>query len=553
MNNYNTIQYISAVKPYFVWLLLICFILTGCSNVETPSNLEPKLIIGDATDITRTSSTISVEIDNPGTSKLSYIRFNYGEEGKMNENTENLISDEPLIVYELINLKPGTTYYYYAEGGTATASLRSETLSFSTFPNERPRVSKPEPLSTGPTGIVVEFEIEDDGGEEILEAGCEISGLSSKDSKRIYLPKDKLTEGKHQLYITDLALQTSYNITSFATNRSGESIGETLVYTTRNGIILREAGTLASLFGDSPLSLKALTISGDMNGSDFRFLRQLVGAPSLDANIPSSSVEELYLSDVNIAEGGESYDGSRFTENNVVSTGLFADCTKLKTIILPNSALAIKRDAFARTPLHETFNVPIEISELAHSSDCPKLHSIQVSEGNSHFSDIAGVVFNKSATEILWFPVGKTGHFTLPSSLKSIGENAFMGTHISSIEIPSSVTTIHRGAFCGSALEEIKLPDNLKNISEGMFQNCASLHTVRLGSDTEFIGDFAFDGTSLSSIYLAAQIPPFVSTDAFTNNSLYIYDNCTLFIPAGCKDRYRNHAKWNLFEHIVEY
>lgn len=353
---------------------------------------------------------------------------------------------------------------------------------------------------------------------------------------------------------TDLALQTSYIITPFASNNSGESSGEALEYTTRNGIVLREAGTLTSLFGDTPVTLKALTISGNMNGDDFRFLRYLIGAPLLQGDkSPVSSVEEIYLSDVNIIDGGETFDGSRFTENNIISTGIFADCRNLKSAVLPNSAKAIKRDAFARCPLLETFNIPIEVYELSPSSNCPSLKSIQVSEANAHFSDIDGVVFNKNGTEILWFPLGKTGHFTLPSTLTAIGENAFMGTHITSLEIPSSVTTIHGGAFYGSALEEIKLPDNLKNIPVGMFQDCASLNCVRLGSETEFIGNYAFDGTSLTNLYVAAQLPPLVSSETFINNKLPIFENCTLYVPKGSKALFRNHTEWKQFIRIEEF
>lgn len=553
MNNYSTRHTLNSIL-FHLWITLLSVTVCACSHADMPDNLEPELIICEATGITRTSSTVSVKIENHGSATLSYIRFCYGEEGKTVSFTEDLKADTGIVDYELKGLKPGATYCYYAEGGTNSATLRSETLRFTTIPNERPRVSKAKSLSTGPTGIIIEFEIEDDGGEDILEAGCEVTDIQSQSTRRVLLKGDKIPEGKHLIYITGLSLRTSYEISPFAANSSGEAKGEAFEYTTRNGIILHKAGALALLFGDTPVTLKALTISGDMNGSDFRFLRYLTGAPLLSGENPvSSSVEELFLSDVNIVEGGESYDGSRYTENNIITTRMFSGCSKLKSVILPNSTTEIKRDAFASCPVLESFNVPYEVSKLSPSSECPSLKSIHVSEANGHFSDIDGVAFNKDATDIIWFPLGKTGHFTLPSSLTSIGENAFAGTHITSLEIPSSVTSIHRGAFYGSSLEEIRLPDNLKNISEGMFQNCVSLHTVRLGASTEFIGNYAFDGTSLTSLYVAAQLPPYVSSDAFTNNTLSLFENCALYVPQECKSLYRNHLKWKQFSHISEY
>ncbi|MDE6339181.1 MAG: leucine-rich repeat protein [Muribaculaceae bacterium] len=538
---------------YLLALLICSLILVGCSNADAPTNLEPKLEILEASDITRTSAVISTMIDNRGSSSITYLKFCYGEGGKFDQSTENLNFSGSIAYFELNNLKPGTTYNYYAEGGTSTATIQSETLSFTTYPNERPKVSEVHTLSSGPTGVVVEFEIEDDGGEDIVQAGCCVQELTDGKIKKINLPSNNLSEGKHQLYITGLKLQTAYKIFSFASNSFGETISAPIDFTTQNGIVLLEAGILQSLLGEYPVASKSLTISGDMNGDDFRFLRQLVGAPMLSGQeAMQSAVEELDLADVNIVEGGASYDGSRFTETATLTEYIFANCKQLKNIIIPNTTIAIRRDAFAECQLLETFNVPLNVKELQTSSGCLNLEAINVSETNPFFSSSDGVVFNKDASKIYWFPIGKTGHFELPPTITSIGERAFIGTHITSLTIPSSVSVIERGAFLGSALENISLPDNLTNISEGMFQNCSSLRIVTLGSCSEFIGNYVFDGTKLTDLYVLATIPPFVSSDAFFNRYYPIVENCTLHVPTGCKAIYRNHSKWKLFKSIIE-
>ncbi|MBD5304599.1 MAG: leucine-rich repeat protein [Bacteroides sp.] len=535
-------------------LLSAIVLLYGCSNADTPTSLEPSMEIMDATEITRTSAKISVRLENPGSATLSYLRFCYGTADKIDMVTGNLDTDRALISYELTNLIPGTTYQYYAEAGTSSAYLRTETTYFSTLPNEKPRVSKVEILSSGPTGVVVEFAIEDDGGENILEAGCNVMETGDTQSRRFVLPKDQLSQGTHHLYITGLKLNTQYHITPFATNRSGESTGETTSYTTASGIFLQEAGILSSLFGNEPVLMKSLTISGNLNGDDFRFLRLLVGAPLLSGeNALRSDVEALDLTDANIVSGGGTYDGSRYTESAVATPGLFADCTRLKNITLPNSLIAIQRDAFARSSQLSDLSIPMNVYELSPSADCVNLSTIDVAKANPYFSSIDGVLFNKDATEILWFPLGKTGHYSLPSSITTIGERAFAGTHITSLSIPESVTDIRRGAFAGSALEEIELPDNITNISEGMFQDCSSLQCVKLGNGVEFIGNYVFDGTTLTSLYIGATLPPYASADAFVNNSYALLENCTLYVPKGCRAIYRNNMQWKQFKRIVEY
>ncbi|MDE7420507.1 MAG: leucine-rich repeat domain-containing protein, partial [Muribaculaceae bacterium] len=187
------------------------------------------------------------------------------------------------------------------------------------------------------------------------------------------------------------------------------------------------------------------------------------------------------------------------------------------------------------------------------SSEFPSLTEIRVSQANRDFTSIDGVLFNHDASEILWFPCGKKGDYQLPASIKSIRENAFAETSITKLIVPSTVTSISRGAFAGSALTEIILPDNITNISEGMFQNCSDLNSVCLGSGTEFIGNYVFDGTVVSSIYLKADIPPYATKDAFINGSSAIFEECTLFIPVGKKKIYRNHNVWGNFTRIEEF
>lgn len=312
---------------------------------------------------------------------------------------------------------------------------------------------------------------------------------------------------------------------------------------------------MASVFEGTPVvSLRRLLISGYMNGDDFRFLRMLLGAPAL-GGVPEieSSVSEIDLTDVRIVEGGGSYDGARFTENDKVTTGLLADCPSLRVALLPSSATLLARDAVARCEALGELTVPAAVETLLPSAGCPSLRAIDVSAPNIDFAAVDGVVFNHDVTDIVWFPQGKTGGYTLPSTVTKISENAFLGTQISGLVIPPSVKTIARGAFAGSALTEITLPDNLANVSEGMFQGCASLATVRLGTGTTYVGNYAFDGTALTHLYVGAAEPPFAAGEAFFNRSLAMTEVCVLHVPSGSIKKYRNNSKWGLFDHIEEF
>lgn len=534
--------------------ILPVLILTACAD-DKPDNLEPVIEMLPASEIARTEAVVSARIHMRGAAPLTYIAFRYGQAGSPDIVKEIDVPAGEVASLRLTGLQPGATYSCCLEAGTSTASLRSESISFTMRPNELPAVSQPVPLSTGPTGIIVEFEIIDDGGEALLSAGCEVANISTGTSRREYLSPDRLEVGVHRIVIGGLEPLSQFAITPFATNSIGESKGTPMNFTTRNSIVLTEPGTLAEVFrGSSVVELDRLVISGDMNGDDFRFLRALVGAPAMPG-IPTieSRVCEIDITDVRIVGGGASYDGSRFTEPDKLTTGLLADCSRLRVALLPASATELARDALARCTALEALTIPAAIETLLPSAGCTSLSSIDVSAGNRNFTSADGVLFNRDCTRILWFPLAKTGPYTLPPSVTEIGENAFFGTHITALVIPPSVTTIGRGAFAGSALAEITLPDNQTNISEAMFQNCDMLTTVRLGTGTKYIGNYAFDGTGLTDLYVGAAVPPFVADEAFRNGASSITEACVLHVPVGSKKVYRNHLKWGLFDHVEEF
>lgn len=544
---------LSLLMSVIGFMAMSLIILSACSDPVKPENLEPGIDISPATDITRTEAVLSARVIKRGTVGLRHIAFYYGMKGgPVREIPVSDVTSEYLTLH-LEGLKPGTSYYWYVEGGTSTATIRSDSSFFSTFPNDPPTVSSPVPLSTGPLGIIVSFDIVDDGGEPILEAGCIVTEQASQSIRRVNLPTDCLKQGTQTLHIVGLSVRTGYTITPFAANSSGEARGKSLEYTTSDGIVLKDSGSLAGLFdSEEAITLEKFTISGPMNGDDFRFLRLVLGAPLLPGEAPvESSVTEVELTDVSITPGGGPYDGNRYTVADEISTDLFSDCTRLERIQLPATATVLARDAIARCHALRRLILPPYVVNILPSEECTALAEIEVSPANEHFTSIDGVLFNKEANSILWFPLGKTGSYVLPSTITSIGENAFAGTAITSLAIPSSVTTISRGAFAGSSLREISLPDNLKNVSESMFQDCTSLTTVRLGKSTEFIGNYVFDGTSLSSLYVSAVIPPYTSEYAFSNRGSEITGNCTLYVPEGRQQIYRNHPRWGKFSNII--
>ena len=135
-------------------------------------------------------------------------------------------------------------------------------------------------------------------------------------------------------------------------------------------INVEQAGTLQTLLPTSDAKLK---ITGSINGTDVKYLRELISA---------GTVISLDLSGVNIVSGGEAYFGSCKTENNVIGEYMFQDFTKLKTILLPSNLKSIKERSFSGCGITE-IDIPNSVTSLGEDAFayCNSLKKVIV--GNS--------------------------------------------------------------------------------------------------------------------------------------------------------------------------
>ena len=101
----------------------------------------------------------------------------------------------------------------------------------------------------------------------------------------------------------------------------------------------------------------------------------------------------------------------------------------------------------------------------------------------------------------------KVNSVVLPSTLISIGTNAFSQTSLSSIVIPSMVTTIGDGAFKNcTKLSQLVIGDRVTVIDEVAFNRCSKLSSVVLPSSLTSVAANTFSKTSLSNILIPPQM-----------------------------------------------
>ena len=96
---------------------------------------------------------------------------------------------------------------------------------------------------------------------------------------------------------------------------------------------------------------------------------------------------------------------------------------------------------------------------------------------------------------------GSGGDVTIPSTVNTIGNNAFYGcTGLTSVTIPNSITSIGDQAFYGcTGLTSVTIPNSVTSIGEYAFYRCTGLTSVTIPNSVTSMGSAFYGCTGLVS------------------------------------------------------
>jgi hypothetical protein len=106
---------------------------------------------------------------------------------------------------------------------------------------------------------------------------------------------------------------------------------------------------------------------------------------------------------------------------------------------------------------------------------------------------------------------------TIPNSVTSIGDDAFAGNSLTSVTIPNSVTSIGAYAFFGNLLTTVTIPNSVTTIGDGAFA-WNLLTTVTIPNSVTSIGSNAFADNLLNTVTFFGNAPV-GGRDVFGGNS----------------------------------
>ncbi len=175
----------------------------------------------------------------------------------------------------------------------------------------------------------------------------------------------------------------------------------------------------------------------------------------------------------------------------------FYSSSSLTRVTIPNSVTSIASYAFYYCP--SLTNVVIgssvtNLSSLAFGS-CASLSGITADNGNPVFSSEAGILFDKSLTTLIKYPMGLAGSYTISNRVTAIGNGAFSDcSGLTSVTIPNSISNISDSTFenC-TGLTNVAIPNSITNLGNMAFSSCSSLTNVTIPNSVLRIGDSAFN------------------------------------------------------------
>ena len=150
-------------------------------------------------------------------------------------------------------------------------------------------------------------------------------------------------------------------------------------------------------------------------------------------------------------------------------------------------------------------NVPSSVSSIGVFAFTSCSGMINIDSNNPNYKSLDGVFFNKSGSTLIQCPTSKSGSYNIPSSVDSIGNNAFYNCNL---------------------MTAVSMPSSISYITDLSFYNCSGLTSITVNS-----------------------LPVSLGYNVFYNVNT---NTCVLNVPFGAKAAYQSASGWSSFTHILE-
>ncbi len=199
----------------------------------------------------------------------------------------------------------------------------------------------------------------------------------------------------------------------------------------------------------------------------------------------SAFLFQSFITDLVIPEGVKSLDWYCFNT-----------CENLETVTLPDSLEFIDSWAFERCSKLKTINVPANVTRINGGAFAQNssMTSITCDPANKNYVSVDGVLFTKDMKELVAYPGGIQGGYTVPATVNHIGDAAFYGAlGLDSVTILGNLDFIGFEAFAEcSKLTAVAIRDGVNYVGYWAFRGCDGIKTLTVPQSVTNIGNQAF-------------------------------------------------------------
>lgn len=235
-----------------------------------------------------------------------------------------------------------------------------------------------------------------------------------------------------------------------------------------------------------------------------------------------------------------------------IDTEAFADCTKLKSITIPNTIASIRDGAFKGCTNLENISISSSVLEIGNEcfkgsglksiiipntvvklgsqvfENCASLKTADISDsvfrlGDSMFrncTNLSSITLPNELREIgnnAFRGCSVLGAVSIPDSVHTIGDSAFRSSGVTTCFLPTNLSYLGDSAFRDSKLTQTSIPDKLTAIPQYTFSGCKNLTKVTMSNNVNTIGNNAFDGcTTMNQCLMPSKLSE-VGDYAFRN------------------------------------
>lgn len=240
-----------------------------------------------------------------------------------------------------------------------------------------------------------------------------------------------------------------------------------------------------------------------------------------------------------------------------IGNGAFCGCSGLTSVTIGNTVTTIGSSAFSRCYGLTSATIPNTVTTIE-SNAFYLVHHIEYhgsALGNPWGAiSMNGIVegdfvYSSEDKHYIWAYLGSDDSVTIPSSVDTIGKNAFSRcNNLISLTIGDNVTSIEESAFSGCGqMTSISIGNGVTTIGITAFENCTNLTSITLGSGITSIGANAFQNCSgLTSITIPNSVTS-IGGSAFYDCSSLTSVNYTGTITQWCNIDFNNYRSNPLF------